>query len=125
MCKKPCSPCLETIFREAIHQTSEKDVLSDQCLPPNGHERIPFFDLRQAMMQLQLGLTGQIPQMGCAKKHETREEDKKKDDLQLMAQKMEVISFSDAFIDVRPRVLMEVSNSSASNKLHPLTLHSL
>lgn len=77
------------------------------------------------MMQLQLGLTGQIPQMGCAKKHETREEDKKKDDLQLMAQKMEVISFSDAFIDVRPRVLMEVSNSSASNKLHPLTLHSL
>lgn len=77
------------------------------------------------MMQLQLGLTGQIPQRSCAKKHETPEEDKKKDDLQLMAQKMEVISFSDAFINVRPRVLMEVSNSSASNKLHPLTLHFL
>ncbi|KIR67242.1 hypothetical protein I314_02455 [Cryptococcus bacillisporus CA1873] len=108
LCRKPCSPCLETIFREAIHQTSEKDVLSDQCLPPNGHERIPFFDLRQAMVQLQLGLTGQIPQRSCAKKHETREEDKEKDDLQLMAQKMEVISFSDAFINVRPRVLMEL-----------------
>lgn len=77
------------------------------------------------MVQLQLGLTGQIPQRSCAKKHETREEDKEKDDLQLMAQKMEVISFSDAFINVRPRVLMEVSNSSASNKLHPLTFHSL
>lgn len=91
-------------------------MLSDQCLPPNGHERIPFFDLRQAMMQLQFGLTDQIPQRGCAKKYGTPDEDEKKDDLQLMTERMEVISFSDAFIDIRPRVLMEVSSSSISNK---------
>lgn len=91
-------------------------MLSDQCLPPNGHERIPFFDLRQAMMQLQLGLTDQIPQRSCAKKYGTREEDEKKDDLRLMTERMEVISFSDAFIDIRPKVLMEVSSPS-TNKL--------
>ncbi|OXG24665.1 hypothetical protein C366_00194 [Cryptococcus neoformans Tu401-1] len=114
--RKPSNPCLETIFRGAIHQTSGKDVLSDQCLPPNGHERIPFFDLRQAMMQLQLGLTGQIPQRSCANKYGTREEDEKKDDLQLMTERMEVISFSDAFIDIRPKVLMELYDA---DKLQP------
>ncbi|KIR25630.1 hypothetical protein I309_05569 [Cryptococcus deuterogattii LA55] len=63
-----------------------------------------------------LTCNGQIPQRSCVKKLETREEDRKKDDLQLMAQKMEVISFSDAFIDVRPRVLMELYDA---DKLQP------
>ncbi|WVQ99289.1 hypothetical protein IAU59_006421 [Kwoniella sp. CBS 9459] len=52
---------IQQIYNASIHRsvltdtdTDTDDDLIDQPLPPNGNERVPYFDLRKAIAQLQL-----------------------------------------------------------------------
>jgi hypothetical protein len=69
--------------------------------PPNGNEWIPTFDLRRAIMQLQLerGLTID----------DAPSPERNIDDLTMAIKRADVISYTDAHLAERPWAMMEVS----------------
>jgi hypothetical protein len=83
-----------------VHQCmSAAPDLLDQPLPPNGHEPLPTLDLRRAIMQMQLDRGGS-PQLAS---------DFEEVELNHLAQRADVMSFVDAFVDERAWTIMQVS----------------
>ncbi|WVO16311.1 hypothetical protein L204_103986 [Cryptococcus depauperatus] len=96
---------VQAIYENAIHQKPNDDVLGDQGRPPNGAERIPYFDMRQAITQLQLGVDVDIhindsclvtSRQGIG------------DELEILCKKLEASSFVDAYVDMRDWVRREL-----------------
>jgi hypothetical protein len=77
------------------------DVL-DQPLPPNGHEPVSYFDLRQAIAQLQLDRGRVLAKDDTSKPVEPI-------DLHDACRILETVSFSDAHVSPRAWARMEVS----------------
>ncbi|OCF74779.1 hypothetical protein I204_05161 [Kwoniella mangroviensis CBS 8886] len=98
---RPLSNVQET-FEQSIHQ--ERDIL-DIALPPNGNERIPYFDLRKAIGQLQLDRSRSSPSNGFNQLNQEKGED----DLALLVKKLELISYVDAQISQKGWMQLEVS----------------
>jgi len=76
------------------------DVL-DQPVPPNGHEPLPYFDLRRAITQMQLDRGARQTPPVEPKSPNT--------DLKRMFRQLNSGSFADAFVSPRAWALMEVS----------------
>ncbi|WWD17422.1 hypothetical protein CI109_101863 [Kwoniella shandongensis] len=97
-------PDLDAIVRESTHRG--QDELMDQPLPPNGNERLPYFDLRRAISQLQLergpshpwDLPKQPPQEGRSDL----------DNLKGLLRRFDAVSYADAHVDLRPWAKMEI-----------------
>lgn len=91
-------------YAECLYQRSfatQPDLL-DQALPPNGSEWLAHFDLRKAIMQMQL-------ERGEMAEGLDRPPDCGENDLQTAARKLDMTSFTDAWIEERPWARMEVS----------------
>lgn len=76
--------------------------LLDRPGPPNGNEWVPYFDLRKAVMQLQLERGHHSPTSHV-------EHDSTHDDLKNLARQLDMRSYADAYLDPRSWALMEVS----------------
>ncbi|WWD02848.1 hypothetical protein V865_000890 [Kwoniella europaea PYCC6329] len=98
---RPLSNVQET-FEQSIHQ--ERDIL-DIALPPNGNERIPYFDLRKAIGQLQLYRGTSSPSNGIHRPNQ----DEGEDHLVLLVKKLEIISYVDAQISQKGWMQLEAS----------------
>ncbi|ODO08811.1 hypothetical protein L198_00544 [Cryptococcus wingfieldii CBS 7118] len=91
-----------TVYKSAMRDKHETDIRGDGPALPNGHERVPYFDLRQAIGQLQLGLQAdRIEEAGSAKECE--------DDLKTLFQRMEAQSCADV-AGMKPWVSMDISD---------------
>jgi hypothetical protein len=80
--------------------------------PPNGNEILPYFDLRRAIMQLQLEMgqtqtTEVNPTTTVSVSHPSVTQD-----LAAMIKRAEKLSFTDAFLDERSWAVMEVCHQS-------------
>ncbi|WVQ67800.1 uncharacterized protein L199_006005 [Kwoniella botswanensis] len=95
-------PDVQKIYEGSIHQ--ERDII-DRPLPPNGNERIPYFDLRKAIGQLQLDRGATSPSNGI---HQLNQ-DQGEDHLAQLVKKLEMISYVDAQISQKGWMQLEVS----------------
>jgi len=90
-------------YLEGLYERSI--VKPPQCLqipgPPNGNEWLPAFDLRRAIVQLQLERGIPIDNTPSA--------DRNIDDLSMAVKRAEVISYTDAHLTERSWATMEVS----------------
>ncbi|WWC89456.1 uncharacterized protein L201_004380 [Kwoniella dendrophila CBS 6074] len=85
-------PDIQSVYEEAIHQ--KQDIL-DQPLPPNGNERIPYFDLRKAIDQLQLERGPPSSITGAS----SGQADLIGDELAILAKQLEITSYTDAWVN--------------------------
>ncbi|WWC70311.1 uncharacterized protein I206_104261 [Kwoniella pini CBS 10737] len=103
-CKSSKQPLLDvqSVYAQALHQ---RDDLLDHPLPPNGHESIPYFDLRKAINQLQLDRNG------VATDEMAPFDDTDEDEIQLedLVRRLEVASFVDAWISPRGWMRLEMT----------------
>ncbi|WVQ72596.1 hypothetical protein IAR50_002154 [Cryptococcus sp. DSM 104548] len=84
----PLAVDVATIYKLAMREQHESGLQEDGPVLPNGHERVPYFDLRQAIGQMQLGL-----QPGMVE--EVEGVDESDDDLKLLFQRMDAQSYAD------------------------------
>ena len=93
-------------FIDYEHDQRNKPVLLDQPLSPNGHEPLPYLDIRQAIMQLQLDRSGRtIPSSENNKAHL---------DPEAALVDLDTTSFADAFVAPRTWADIEVGSSLSS-----------
>ncbi|OCF36738.1 hypothetical protein I316_01334 [Kwoniella heveanensis BCC8398] len=91
---------VQRIYDASIHRSGFDDELVDQPLPPNGNERIPYFDLRKAISQLQLDR--------CIYTEIDRPEaDQDGRSISELIKPMENLSYADAYVDLRPWAKLE------------------
>lgn len=79
--------------------------------PPNGNEWLPSFDLRKAIMQLQL-------ERGHPSATETSDADPPERDLNDLARRIDMLSYTDAHLHPRSWAVMEVSDITVAKTGH-------
>ena len=97
----------DTDYLAGLHDRSMVDpprILQNPG-PPNGNEWLPYFDLRRAIMQLQL-------ERGVSL-NEAPPSEREAGDLEMLLKRAEVVSYTDAYLAERSWATMEVSRSIA------------
>ncbi|WVQ82217.1 hypothetical protein IAT38_004345 [Cryptococcus sp. DSM 104549] len=93
---------IAAVHTQSTHQLEEHGVLGDQPVAPNGNERLPYFDLRRAITQLQLG------QSSPNQTGRSIREPGESDEVKALCERIEMASFADAHVDTRLWVAMEI-----------------
>lgn len=95
------SPRLQAVLCSATRRVHDH---LDRPLPPNGSEPVPYFDLRQAITQLQLDRKPSVPLAP-----ETEAKSDIFDDLGALSKAFNYRSYADAWVDHRHWAKLDVS----------------